>query len=77
MKKYPVVIQFREILTGAERGTIKKVNIWCRYIDDVPKFRIKHVIINGPNSPSYRIVGTKLEIRSAPEIKETYEEGIL
>jgi hypothetical protein len=75
--RVPVVVQYREILSGEERGTIKKVNIWCKYLEDVLKYRKELVIKRSTvNSPSYRVLKAKLVVKDAIEIKETYEEGV-
>lgn len=74
--RMPVVTQTRKILTGENKGKIIKVLIWCKYLDDIPKYRKLHTMVNGPNAPSYKITDVKLEIRYGPNIKETYEEEV-
>ena len=70
--RIPVVTQTRLILSGAQKGELKEVTIWCKYLEDVIRYRETGIIIN--NSHSYKIIHTKLEIRYGPEIVKTYEE---
>lgn len=76
--RVPVVIQTREILSGEEKGKIKKVIVWCKYIEDIVKYRQKYVMTNGPDTPSYRVLDYEFEVRTRVEITETFEEeGVL
>lgn len=71
-KRIPVVIQTRLILSGAQKGELKEVTIWCKYLEDVIKHRQTGIIIN--NSHCYKVIHAKLEIRYGLSISNTYEE---
>lgn len=69
--RIPVLIQTRKEL---HTGTIKKVLVWCKFVDDIPKYRKLNRIYSQDGRALYEILDTELEIRNGPEIEKTFEQ---
>jgi hypothetical protein len=72
-KKYPVIVQTRKILDGENKGMIKKVLVWCKYIEEVTKYN-KLRKVTRVDSPSYEVINTEIQIRNGPDFEKTFEQ---
>jgi hypothetical protein len=67
--KIPVVIQTRKYLNGKNKGTTLDILIFCKYIEDVIKYKRLYT------SPDYEVLDARIEVRRIECIENTYEEG--